>query len=153
METGASPPTHRSPLPCALRGAVRAVVIAVVLAVPPPVQAASDDVLGGASNGGSGGVAAAPPPVTVNEFIPEDRDLSDCLSAVPKPGCGSEARGGWRQGVVFGLVAVGMIAIGTRIAVAVRRRDAATLAASADGHATSTASTASERDAPTSPSP
>ena len=37
----------------------------------------------------AGTVAAAgdpPPPDTVNEFIPENRDLSECVSALPKPG-------------------------------------------------------------------
>lgn len=50
------------------------------------------------------GPPATPPPSTFNVFYPEDRPLSDCLSAVPKPGCGSEARGGWRQTTVFGLI-------------------------------------------------
>ncbi len=45
-----------------------------------------------------------PPPSTLNVFYPEERALSDCLSAVPKPGCGSEARGGWRQTTIFGLI-------------------------------------------------
>jgi hypothetical protein len=66
-----------------------------------------------------------PPPATVNDFIPEDRDLSECISSLPKPGCGSDARGGWRQGVVLALVLGGMLAIGVRVAVAVRRRDRA----------------------------
>ena len=47
---------------------------------------------------------ATPPPSTFNVFYPEERPLSDCLSAVPKPGCGSEARGGWRQATIFGLI-------------------------------------------------
>jgi hypothetical protein len=82
---------------------------------------------------GIGGSAAAstdpeppPPPVTVNEFIPEDRDLTDCLSALPKPGCGSEARGGWRQGLVFGALVLGLAIIGGRVAYGVRRRDRVT---------------------------
>ena len=42
-----------------------------------------------------------PPPATVttgtaNEFLP-DRDLDECVSALPQPDCGSESRGGWRQ--------------------------------------------------------
>jgi hypothetical protein len=45
---------------------------------------------------------------TINEFMPEDRALSDCLSSLPKPGCGSKARGGWRQTLVF-LVIIGAI--------------------------------------------
>jgi hypothetical protein len=63
------------------------------------------------------------PPVTVNEFIPEDLNLTDCVSALPKPGCGSEARGGWRQGLVFAAVVAGLGFIGWRIAAGVRRRD------------------------------
>ena len=31
------------------------------------------------------------------------RDLDDCISALPSPDCGSEARGGWRQALVFGV--------------------------------------------------
>ena len=34
--------------------------------------------------------------VADNEFLP-DRDLDDCISALPQPDCGSDARGGWRQ--------------------------------------------------------
>ena len=44
--------------------------------------------------------AAAPddtPPITVNPFLPDDRGISECISAVPKPGCGSKERGGWHQ--------------------------------------------------------
>ena len=36
-----------------------------------------------------------------NEFVPVDRDIGECISAIPKPGCGSEARSGWRQAAVF----------------------------------------------------
>jgi hypothetical protein len=74
---------------------------------------------------GTGPDDPPPPPVTVNEFLPEDRDLSDCLSALPRPGCGSEARGGWRQGLVFGVIVAGLGVIGWRVARGVRRRDAA----------------------------
>lgn len=66
----------------------------------------------------------SPPTVTANEFIPEDRDLSECISALPKPDCGSDARGGWRQAVVLALVLAGTAGIGIRIALAIRRRDA-----------------------------
>lgn len=66
-----------------------------------------------------------PPPVTVNEFFPQDRSLSDCLSALPKPGCGSEARGGMHQTAVFAALMLGLLVIGTRIVFAIRKRDAA----------------------------
>lgn len=60
--------------------------------------------------------------VTVNEFVPTDRDLSECISALPKPGCGSDARGGWRQTAIFGLVIAGLGFIGWRVVVGARRR-------------------------------
>ncbi len=66
-----------------------------------------------------------PPPVTDNEFIPEGRDLSECITAVPKPGCGSEARSDWHQGLVLGVMVAGLIVIGWRIVRGVRRREAA----------------------------
>jgi hypothetical protein len=66
------------------------------------------------------------PPATVvdNPFIPEDQNLSDCISALPRPGCGSEERGGWRQAVVFGLIIVAGAFIAWRIVRIVRQRDA-----------------------------
>jgi hypothetical protein len=38
---------------------------------------------------------AGPTDDTLNPFLPEDRSLGECISSVQKPGCGSEARGGW----------------------------------------------------------
>lgn len=79
-------------------------------------------------------LAAAPPspvpPSTVaptttifNDFIPEDANLTDCISALPGPNCGSSARGGWRQTLVFVVIIAAVVVIGTRIVIAVRRRD------------------------------
>ena len=67
--------------------------------------------------------SAAAPSATVfdNPFLPEERDLSDCVSSIPKPGCGSKARGGWRQTLVFGIMALGLLVIAWRIATGVRR--------------------------------
>lgn len=62
-----------------------------------------------------------PPPVTFNEFLPEDRGLGECISALPRPGCGSEARGGWRQGLVLLAIVVGLTIIGWRIVAGARR--------------------------------
>jgi hypothetical protein len=68
-------------------------------------------------------VAAPPttPPVTDNPFLPPDKDLSQCISANPQPGCGSKARGGWRQALTFVIVALAMAFIGWRIVLIVRR--------------------------------
>ncbi len=76
---------------------------------------------------GGGHVASAsgeeppPPVVTVNEFLPEDRDLGDCLSALPKPDCGSKARGGWRQGLVLSAILAGLGVIVWRIVASARK--------------------------------
>jgi hypothetical protein len=71
-------------------------------------------------------VAATPaPPSTVttvvdNEFLPE-RDLDECISALPQPDCGSAGRGGWRQFAILGLVAVAIAFIAWRIIRSVRK--------------------------------
>ena len=65
-----------------------------------------------------------PPPATDNAFIPANRDLGECITAVPKPGCGSDARSDWHQGIVLGLMIAGLIVIGWRIGRAVRRGEA-----------------------------
>lgn len=65
--------------------------------------------------------AVAEPTVGDNEFLPEDAALSDCISAVPRPGCGSEARGGWRQSLVFGMVVLALGFVAWRIVVGARR--------------------------------
>ena len=78
------------------------------------------------------GAAAAAPPVTadsvpsytINEFIPEDRPIGDCISALPKPGCGSEERGGWHQYLVLIAVVLGLAVIAWRVVVGLRRNPA-----------------------------
>jgi hypothetical protein len=70
--------------------------------------------------------------VTYNDFIPEERDLSDCISAIPKPGCGSSAKGGWRQMLVLGLVVTGLGFIGWRV-VAGARKNLSTQSPHTDG--------------------
>jgi hypothetical protein len=66
--------------------------------------------------------SAAAPSDTVNPFLPEDRAISDCVSAVPRPGCGSKARGGWHQYLVAVAMFGGVAIIGWRIVAGVRRR-------------------------------
>ena len=56
-----------------------------------------------------------------NEFLPADRSISECISAIPKPGCGSDARGGWHQAVVLLAVLVGLAVIAWRVVVGARR--------------------------------
>ncbi len=58
-------------------------------------------------------------------FLPDDTttNITDCVSALPRPECGSRERGGWRQGVVFGVVVAGLVAIGARLVIGIRRRD------------------------------
>jgi hypothetical protein len=58
---------------------------------------------------------------TINEFYPEQRPLSDCLSSLPKPNCGSDARGGWRQLAVLGAIVGGLGFIAWRIVATARR--------------------------------
>ena len=80
--------------------------------------------------GGVGPAVAAPEPtgppptapvVTANEFLPTDRDLSDCVGVLEKPGCGSEERGGTATTVVFIVMLLAMVVIFARIAIGVRQ--------------------------------
>ena len=85
-------------------------------------------VLGGAR------VAAAssepPPPSTVpttaNDFLPQEQDVTDCVSALPPPDCGSPARGGWAQTAIFIGVGLALGFIAWRIVRAMRRGRRAT---------------------------
>jgi len=75
---------------------------------------------------------AAPPPTTeapvstvptstLNDFIPTQRDLSDCISAVQKPGCGSESESDYHQMLVFAALIGGMALIAWRVVVGARK--------------------------------
>ncbi len=63
----------------------------------------------------------AAPPDTINEFLPEDRSIGDCISALPKPGCGSEARGGWHQDLVLLAILGGVSFIAWRVVRSARK--------------------------------
>jgi len=73
--------------------------------------------------------ADAPPPVTDNGFIPEDRNLSDCIGTLERPGCGSEDKGDLGTYLVFAALILGLGFIGWRITLGVRARDQANDAA------------------------
>ena len=69
-------------------------------------------------------------PVATNDFMDLDRDLTQCISSNPLPGCGREPtssgdRGGWQQLLLFGILIVGMGAIFGRVFYAVRKGGAA----------------------------
>ncbi len=56
-----------------------------------------------------------------NPFLPETRDLTDCVGMLQRPGCGSEARGGWHQNLVAIAMVGGLFLVFGRVAWAVRR--------------------------------
>ena len=56
-----------------------------------------------------------------NPFLPEDRDLTECIGTLQRPGCGSEARGGWHQNAVAIVMFAGLLVVFGRIAWGVRR--------------------------------
>lgn len=63
-----------------------------------------------------------------------ERDLSQCISSNPLPGCGREPtsagdRGGWQQFLLFGIMMGGIALIFWRIASAIRARDRSATAA------------------------
>ena len=64
---------------------------------------------------------ATVPVVTANEFLPTDRDLTDCVGVLEKPGCGSAQRGGTATTIVFIVMLLAMVGIFARIAVGVRQ--------------------------------
>lgn len=76
--------------------------------------------------------ASAPPdtspPDTVNDFMDLERDVTECISSNPLPGCGREPtspgdRGGWQQLLLFGVMLGGMAVIFVRVYFSVRSRD------------------------------
>ena len=95
-------------------------VLAVLLAVGPRVRDADAAPRPGIAAAVAGTPPTDPPSAADNPFLPE-RNLSDCVSAVPQPNCGTDAKGGWRQAVVFAIVLVALAFVGWRITRTVRR--------------------------------
>jgi len=57
-----------------------------------------------------------------------ERDVTECISSNPLPGCGREPtspgdRGGWQQLLLFGVMLGGMAVIFVRVYFSVRSRD------------------------------
>ncbi|MFT4773031.1 MAG: hypothetical protein ACI83Y_000897 [Candidatus Azotimanducaceae bacterium] len=63
------------------------------------------------------------PPTTANDFFPEDRDLTSCIGVLERPGCGSEARGGWRQGLILLAVLGGLTIVFGNVVRSARKRN------------------------------
>jgi hypothetical protein len=59
------------------------------------------------------------PESTLNEFIPDDRPVSECISAAPKPGC--ERDSDWHQVAVMAVLVAGLSFVGWRIVKGLRR--------------------------------
>lgn len=62
------------------------------------------------------------PPITDNGFFPESEDLTVCVGALERPGCGSEDRGGWHQWATFAVVIGGLAVIFGAVIRSTRRR-------------------------------
>lgn len=58
---------------------------------------------------------------TTNPFLPVERDLTDCIGTMERPGCGSAARGGWHQELVAIAMIGGLVLVFGRVAWAVLR--------------------------------
>jgi hypothetical protein len=103
---------------------------AAALLIPMAAMTAAPAAAAGPASPVVASAAPSPtPPVTDNPFLPPDKNLTDCVSANPQPGCGSKAHGGWRQTLTFVIVALAMAFIGWRIVVIVRRNRKAVEAA------------------------
>jgi hypothetical protein len=69
---------------------------------------------------------AAPPTTELvideaNPFLPAERDLTDCIGMLQRPGCGSASRGGWHQNAVAIAMVSGLLIAFGRVAWVVRR--------------------------------
>ena len=70
------------------------------------------------------GTPEEPAPITTdNIFFPQQRDLTDCLGTLPKPNCGSDARGGWHLYAVMIALAGGIAFIGWRVVRGMRANE------------------------------
>jgi hypothetical protein len=108
-----------------------AAVLTGLLLVAAPRGATADDVSPGAHAQAAPGVAAPAQSseTTVPQTEPEitlagDRDLSECIGAVERPGCDTGNKGGILYAVMGALVA-GLVFIGWRVVRSIRQREKA----------------------------
>ena len=124
--------THRIPLfalvaTALLLFATPASSISATVA-PPPVTEPATDVSTTDANTTDVSTTDVATPDTVNDFLDLERDVTQCISSNPLPGCGREPtssgdRGGWQQLLLFGILIVGLGIVFGRVFVAVRRGD------------------------------
>lgn len=107
--------------------ALLAAVLAFAVVAPSPSLAATPT----DPSGDSSGSAAVTTTSIDNSFLDTKRDLSQCLNnSIDLPDCGVEpttpgARGGWLQGVTFGVLVLGIGLIAWRVVRSIRARDQA----------------------------
>jgi hypothetical protein len=70
-------------------------------------------------------VTPDPAALSSNPFIPEDANLGDCVSSMPRPDCGTDQRSGYHQYITFIILLLATIFIGWRVTLGVRARDRA----------------------------
>ena len=98
-------------------------------AAAPPNSGGSGSDSGASADGTAG--AAAPTTSIDNSFLNTKRDISQCLNnSIDLPDCGVQpttpgARGGWLQGVTFGVLGIGITIISWRVVKSVKARDKA----------------------------
>ena len=61
---------------------------------------------------------------TVNDFTPDEQNVSSCVGTLERPDCGSKSKGGWRMYLTFAVLIAGMTFVGWRIVKGIRQRDA-----------------------------
>jgi hypothetical protein len=104
---------------------LRVLLVGLVFAVVALGATGAAEVAGAAAPPTTQAPVSTVPTSTLNDFIPTERDLSDCISAVQKPGCGSESRSDYHQMLVFAVLIGGMGVIAWRVVVGARRNRAA----------------------------
>lgn len=104
--------------------AVPRIVALVVVAITMTLGACSSGPVTestGSSTGSSIPVSA--PAATDNPFLPAQENVTDCISALERPDCGSASKGGGHQLLVLVALVLGLAVIGWRVIVGVRRAE------------------------------